>query len=261
VIETNTATEYWQKGASLLTTDPQAGADLTPPPGARVYLIASTQHGGRAGLKSDLGPCMNERNPHNPAPALRALTVALDAWVSQGVAPPASRVPTLRDGTLVAPDNRNFPAIPNFAVARLVNEVVLFGDWVNPRPDPGRRYPALVIRTDADGNDAAGIRLPDIAVPLATYTGWNLYKRPFTEEELCDRDGSYREFAATRAEREKSGDPRLSVEERYASHADYVARVKATVTDLVRERLLLAEDGDAYIARAESEATRKRFAR
>ena len=261
VIETNTATEYWQKGASLLTTDPQAGADLTPPPGARVYLIASTQHGGRAGLKSDFGPCMNERNPHNPAPALRALTVALDAWVSQGVAPPASRVPTLRDGTLVAPDNRNFPAIPNFAVARLVNEVVLFGDWVNPRPDPGRRYPALVIRTDADGNDAAGIRLPDIAVPLATYTGWNLYKRPFTEDELCDRDGSYREFTATRAEREKSGDPRLSVEERYASHADYVARVKATVTDLVRERLLLAEDGDAYIARAESEATRKRFAR
>jgi hypothetical protein len=261
VIETNTATEYWQKGASLLTTDPQGQRDVVPPPGARVYLMASTQHGGRANLKADYGPCMNERNPHNPAPALRALTVALDVWISQGVAPPPSRVPTLRDGTLVAPDNRNFPAIPDFAVARQVNEVVLFGDWVRPKLDLAKRYPALVIKTDADGNDAAGIRLPDIAVPLATYTGWNLYKRPFTEGDLCDRDGSYREFAATRAEREKNGDPRLSIEERYASHATYVAKVKAVVMELMRDRLLLVEDGDAYIKRAESDATKKRFAR
>ena len=261
LIETNTSTEYWQKGASLLTTDPLGQRDVALPASARAYLIAGTQHGGRVGLKPDLGPCMNERNPHSPAPALRALTVALDDWVSRGVAPPASRVPTLAAGTLVRPDNAGFPAIPGLATARFGNDVVLFGDWVNPKIDPAKRYPAGVSRTDADGNEVAGIRLPDIAVPLATYTGWNLYKRPFTEDELCDRDGSYREFAASRADREQAGDPRPSLQERYADHADYRARLRAAVQALVKDRLLLDEDGQGYLRQADAEPVRKRFSR
>lgn len=261
LIETNTSTEYWQKGASLLTTDALGQRDVPLPATARAYLIAGTQHGGRVGLTPAAGPCMNPRNPHSPAPALRALTVALDEWVTRGTPPPTSRVPSFTAGTLVKPDNAGFPAIPGLATARFGNDVVIFGDWVNPKIDPAKRYPAGVSRTDADGNEVAGIRLPDIAVPLATYTGWNLYKAPFTENELCDRDGSYREFAATKADREKANDPRLSLEERYPTHADYTAKVAAAARALVAERLLLAEDAEAAVRQAGSEAVRKRFAR
>jgi hypothetical protein len=259
LIETNTSTEYWQKGASLLTTDPLGRRDLALPPNARAYLVASTQHAGRPGLKADLGPCLNERNPHNPMPAVRALLVALDQWATKGMLPPPSRVPSIAAGTLVKPDNQGFPVIPGFAVARAGNTLPLFGDWVRPKPDATRQYLALVAKTDADGNEVAGIRLPEIAVPLATYTGWNLYKHPFTEGDLCDRDGSYREFAVTRAEREQAGDPRDSVAERYSSHADYAAKLRAATAALVRDRLLLEEDGEAYLRQAQSEAVRKRF--
>ena len=114
----------------------------------------------------------------------------------------------------------------------------------------GVQYRPLVAKDDADGNEAAGIRLPDIAVPRATHTGWNLYKSPFPEGELCDRDGTYAPFAKTKAEREGAGDPRLSLEERYRDQADYVAKVSAAADALVAQRLLLAEDAERYIAAA-----------
>jgi hypothetical protein len=116
-----------------------------------------------------------------------------------------------------------------------------------------------VTKVDADGNEVAGIRLPDIAVPLGTYTGWNLYKAPFPEGELCDRDGTYVPFAATRAEREAAGDPRPSLEERYGDQAGYVRRVEQVVKKLMADRLLLAEDGELFIAKAKSEGTAKLF--
>jgi hypothetical protein len=153
---------------------------------ARVYLIAGTQHGGRAGMTADPGPAVNPRNPHNPMPAVRALLVALDAWVTRGEAPPPSRVPTLADGTLVAADQTGFPAIPGAAIARIVNRISPPGDWVEPArsgaTDPVTRgadaYRPLVCKVDADGNEVAGIRLPDIAVPLATSPAGMLPKRP-----------------------------------------------------------------------------------
>jgi hypothetical protein len=250
LIEVNTSTEYWQKGASLLHTDPLARADVALPANARVYMVAGTQHGGRAGLASTPGQCANPRNPHSPAPALRALIVALDQWVSRGKAPPPSQVPTLASHTLVAPDATGFPAIPGAEVARFGNRLELFGDWKDPQVDASRAYKTLVAKVDKDGNEVAGIRLPDIAVPLGTYTGWNLYKSPFTEGELCDRDGSFLPFAKTRAERDASGDARLSLEERYTSQDDYVAKVGKAASALVRARLLLQEDADAYVAAA-----------
>jgi hypothetical protein len=111
-------------------------------------------------------------------------------------------------------------------------------------------YGSLVSAVDADGNEAAGIRLPPIAVPIATYTGWNVYKKE--PSELCDRDGSFIAFSKTRAEREAAGDPRLSIEERYGSRADYVAKVKAAADALVAERLLLPADAAAYVQAAET---------
>lgn len=105
---------------------------------------------------------------------------------------------------------------------------------------------------DADGNEVAGIRLPGIAAPLATYTGWNLYKDPYPEGELCDREGIYVPFAKTRVERDAKGDSRLSLEERYGDQEGYVKRVSEAAENLLKERLLLAEDAERMIAQAKN---------
>ncbi|MGO8919882.1 MAG: alpha/beta hydrolase domain-containing protein [Stellaceae bacterium] len=253
LIQTNTATEYWQKGASLLHTDPLGTRDVSLPEAVRLYLIAGTQHGGRAGSPGDRGPAVNPRNPHNPMPALRALLVALDDWVVEGRAPPPSLVPSLAAGSLVPADATGFPEIPGVALARRTNRVTPPGDWVEPAPAP-RAYRCLVCRVDADGNEVAGIRLPDIAVPLGSYTGWNLYRAPYPEGELADRDGSFIPFAKSPAERLAAGDPRRSLAERYASPADYVAAVERAAAALLEQRLLLPEDAAAYGARARDSA-------
>jgi hypothetical protein len=252
LIETNTSTEYWQKGASLLHTDPLGKGDVALPENSRVYMIAGTQHGGRAGATTDPGPNINPRNPHNPMPAVRALLVALDAWVVSGQLPPTSRVPTLAAGTLVEADKTGFPAVPGAVVVKVTNQVAPPGDWVRPKP-ADKAYRTLVCKVDADGNEAAGVRLPDIAVPLATYSGWNEYKPPYPAGELADRDGSCLPFAIDKAARQASGDPRPSVAERYASGADYVTKVQAVVAALQKDRLLLAEDAERYLERARRE--------
>jgi hypothetical protein len=250
-METNTSTEYWQKGASLLVTDPLGTRDVELPANARSYLLTGTQHGGTAWMTSTRGSCVNMRNPHSPTRLQRALFVALDEWVD-GKAPPASRTPRIKDGTLVAADKVRFPAIPGVQVVRRVHEVGVIRDWTKPDMDMAKPYRSLVAQVDADGNESSGALSPDIAVPLGTHTGWNLYRAPFPEGELCDRDGTYAPFARTRAEREASGDPRLSLEERYGSHAAYVRRYEEAVQRLVKERLLLPEDGQSYMAKARS---------
>lgn len=237
LIETNTSTEYWQKGASLLATDPLGTKDVELPQDSRVYMIAGTQHGGRAGATTDPGPNINPRNPHNPMPAVRALLVALDDWVVKDIAPPPSRLPTLKDGTLVEPDKTGFPAMPGAAVVTVTNRVAPAG----PSASSGA-YRTLVCKVDADGNEVAGIRLPDIAVPLAAYTGWNEYKPPYPKGELADRDGSYFAFPADR------------IAGRYGNRAGYVAKVQAAVDALVKDRLLLKEDADRYLEKARSES-------
>ena len=255
LIEVNTSTEYWQKGASLLTTDPLGEQDVDLPKNARVFMIAGTQHAGRGGLKPDLGPCANLRNPHNPAPALRALLVDLDQWVTKGIEPPASRVPRISDGTLVRPNQIGFPPIPGFRTTQISNALVRFSNWVEPSALGGPQYQPLVPRVDSSGNETAGILLPDIAAPLATFTGWNVYKSPFPDGDLCDRDGSYSPLAKTKAERLANGDPRPSLEERYGDHSGYVATITAAADDLVKARLLLPEDAEAYTAAARSAKT------
>ena len=252
LIETNTSTEYWQKGASLLHTDPLGKQDVTLPDNSRVYMIAGTQHGGRAGATTDPGPNINPRNPHNPMPAVRALLVALDEWVVSGKEPPASRVPTLAAGTLVEPGKTGFPVVPGAVVVKVTNRVTPPGDWVHPKP-ADKAYRTLVCKVDADGNEAAGVRLPDIAVPLATYSGWNEYKPPYPKGELADRDGSCLPFAIDKATGQAAGDPRPSIAERYKSGADYLAKVQAAVTALMNDRLLLAEDAERYLERARRE--------
>jgi Alpha/beta hydrolase domain len=248
VIETNSSTEYWQKGASLVHTDPTGRSDTDLPPNVRVYLIAGTQHGARPDASS--GPCINPRNPHSATPALRALFVALEEWVTKGTAPPPSRVPRIADGTAVTAESIEMPALPGFATAPGANRIVPPVDWINPPGHVDNVYGARVCAVDANGNEVAGILLPPIAVPLGTHTGWNVYRAQ--PGELADRDGSFIAFARIRQEREAAGDPRPSLEERYGTHEAYVAKVKAVTEVLVAERLLLAADAAAYVKAAEA---------
>jgi hypothetical protein len=247
VIETNTSTEYWQKGASLLHTDDMR--DLALPANVRGYFLPGTQHGGKAGMPRDAGPCTNPRNWHDPMPAIRALLVALDEWVTNGREPPPSRLPRIADGTLVRPAAVAWPKLAALRPPRESNDVVELDDWTDPR-SPVRAWQPLVPQVDADGNESAGIRLPDIAVPHGTFTGWNLYRNPWPEGELADRDGTYLVFAATQAERQQSGDLRPSLEERYPTPEAYAARVAEVVATLRRDRLLLDEDAAEYLRRA-----------
>jgi hypothetical protein len=243
LIETNTATEYWQKGASLLHTDPLGTRDIALPGNVRTYLIPGTQHAGKAGMPRDNGPCINPRNWHDPMPAIRALLVALDEWVATGRTPPDSRVPRIDDGTLVPAAEVAFPAIPGLVRPHAANDAAPLGDWTDPAP-AASGWVALVPQVDADGNERAGIRLPDIAVPRGTFTGWNLYRSPYPDRELADRDGSFLGFAATEAER--GGDPRPSLAARYPA-ATYRDAVRAATQALLRDRLLLAEDTERFL--------------
>jgi hypothetical protein len=244
LIETNTATEYWQKGASLLHTDPLRTTDVALPVNVRAFLLSGTQHGGKAGMPRDNGPCIHPRNWHDPMPAIRALLVALDEWVVEGRLPPDSLVPRIDDGTLVPASDVAFPAIPGLVRPHAANDVAPLADWVDPAP-PGPVYGARVPQVDADGNDIAGIRLPDIAVPLGTFLGWNLYRAPYPDGELADRDGTFLAFAATEAER--GMDPRRSLAARYPGHA-YADVRRAVTLALVAARLLLPDDADRYLA-------------
>lgn len=239
LIETNTSTEYWQKGASLLHTDPLGTRDVEAPTNVRTYLIAGTQHGGKANMPRDNGPCRYPRNWHNPMPAVRALLVALDEWVTSGRLPPESRVPRIADGTLVPAEQI---AMPGFTGPNQANPVTRLSDWANPVPSPPAWRP-LVPAVDADGNEIAGIRLPDIAAPTGTFTGWNLYAAPYPEGELADREGAFLAFAATESER--GGDPRSPMQTRYPDGSNQDA-VRQAAEALVAQRLLLTEDAAAF---------------
>ena len=245
LIETNTSTEYWQKGASLLHTDPLGTQDVALPAKVRGYLLAGTQHGGKANMPRDKGPCVNPRNWHDPMPAIRALLVALDEWVVTDRAPPDSRLPHIADGTLVPAEEVVLPPVPGLTRPRAANDVAPLPDWTQPQA-PARAWRALVPQVDLDGNERAGIRLPDIAVPRGTFTGWNLYAAPYASGELADRDGTFLAFAETPAARQAAGDPRPSLQERCADAAAYGAAVRDCVAALQRDRLLLAEDAEQY---------------
>ena len=238
------------------------GNDLADPANVRYFLMSSLPHGAGSGP----GICQQNRNPLAPNPVLRALLVDLDQWVSSGTDPPASRMPRRADGTLVPAlpqESVGFPAIPGVVyngrnhTGDLFDFGPLFDKGILSIVPPklmGTPYPALVPRTDADGNDVAGIRLPDVAVPLATYTGWNLRAVPPGANDGCDASGQKIDLSETQADRLASGDPRLSIEERYPTHDGYVNAVTRAATDLEQQRLLIDQDVQQYIRTAEQSA-------
>ncbi|HVY81350.1 MAG TPA: alpha/beta hydrolase domain-containing protein [Steroidobacteraceae bacterium] len=250
IVHTDSDNEVWTAGG-LLYTDTR-GKDVAFPANVRTYLFASTQHTPAANV--DRGMCQQMLNPLDYRPSLRALFVALDEWVTTGKEPPQSRHPTVAAGTLVAPDRAStgFPDIPGMHYNDHPPRPALLGS--NDPPERLIEYPVLVPAVDADGNTRAGIRMPELQVPLATYTGWNLRDAGHGKDSFCIASGSYVPFAATRAAREAAHDPRRSVEERYESRAAYVRAVRRAAEAMVKERLLLQEDVPEIVARAEKAA-------
>jgi hypothetical protein len=250
IFYTNTDVEYWGGGrvAALIHETPGGTADLTPPANVRVYFLAGTQHGPAAfPPKATAGQQRN--NPTDYWWIMRALFVAMDAWVRDGVAPPPSRHPRLADGTLVPAASVKFPAIPGVASPRALTAGKRVANPLQPGgAGAGAALPLLVPQVDADGNDISGIRLPDVAVPLATLTGWNF--RSGSDAALAPLLGSFVPFAPTRAVRQKTHDPRPSIEARYASRTAYLAKVRQVAETLVRERYLLGADVPGVVREA-----------
>lgn len=260
----NTSAEYWRGDCSLIHADPAGARDVEPPPEVRIYHFAGTQHGpGVVPLESVSGND-GARGAHgfnavDYVPLLRAALVNLDRWVAAGEEPPPSAFPRLADGTAArAPDVlAAYRAVPG---ATLPDPDLLPGlrrydlgpdaaRGVGRYPaEPGARYATYVPAVDADGNEVAGLRPPDVAVPLATYTGWNP-RHPETggPGQIINMQGSTFPFAATAEERTRTGDPRPAIAERYRGRADYLARVRAAADALVARRYLLAEDVEVVL--------------
>ncbi|MBI4081702.1 MAG: hypothetical protein HY423_03745 [Candidatus Lambdaproteobacteria bacterium] len=247
VFHLDTDTEFWQARSSLVVFDGER--HLQQPENVRLYLATGCQHSPHG--KPPAGLTQFPNNPLPYAPFMRALIAAMDAWISEGMAPPASRFPSVVDGTLASPAKEHYgiPDIPGLAYAATLNTVRVT-DYEALPPREGPHYPVLVNRCDADGNGMAGIRHPLLEAPLATHLGWNLRTPGHAEGDLAETWGSRFPFARTKAERLAARDPRLSLEERYPCAEAYLGRVEEACIRLVRERLLLAEDGERILAEA-----------
>jgi hypothetical protein len=271
-LQASSANEYWVKAGSLLHTDTR-GRDLEQDPKhVRFYMFSSKDHSGNfSPLGSAFGICQQHPNIIDPNPALRALFIALDKWVTKGVKPPESAVPSedtkvysipLSDGVGFVPQRKlGWPNIPGVTYTGVITVRNLF-DWgprfddgildINPPDFIGRVYPSFVSKVDRDGNDIAGIRLPPVVAPIGTSTGWALRKIEFGGPDGCEASGQFIPFKKTKAERLAAGDPRLSLEERYKDHASYVAAVTKAARHLEKRRLLLPADVQRYIDAAQA---------
>jgi hypothetical protein len=270
IIQTVSDSEYWQSLMSLNTTDSSGTQDFELPKDVRLFQFSSTQHGGGnplvqppAVLPNVPNNCQLRANSNPYVWHQRALLVALREWVVNGTSPPDSLYSSLSARSLVSPSQLHIPYIPavNFTLPGLANQKFVLdrgpqydvedvsGIMAEP-PVQGAAYPVLLPQVDADGNDIDGLRNTNVQVPLGTYTGWNIRKAGFSEGDSCDLTGAFIPFFRTRAERLAAGDPRLSLEERYPTHADYVNAITGAANGLVIQRLLLPEDAASIISAA-----------
>jgi alpha/beta hydrolase family protein len=272
VFYTNTSAEYHRGDASLVHTDPDGLRDVPCPASARIYHFTGTEHGLGVWPPTDTTPvaadpsgwterAQNVRNTLNYGRLLRACLANLDRWVTEGVEPPPSRHPRLDDGTAVPPESlaKVFERIPSARYPRhhaRPGERDFGGDpglrvLTAIPPREGAPYGTLVSAVDDDGNETAGIALPEIREPLAAYTGWSLRHPDIGgAEQLLYFAGATLAFARTREERARSGDPRPSIAERYASREAYLQRVREAARALVDERHLLEEDVELSVTLA-----------
>ena len=249
VMHLDTSSEYWHRGGSLVVTDPLGERDAVLPPEVRVYVIGGAQP---RPARAPSGRGQLPVNPNDYAPIREALFLALDRWLTDGVDPPPSAHPRIADGTLVgwtasAAGWRPLPGVSYPTVIRRPERVDYGGEFeslrrigLHPPRRTGERYGVRVPALDADNNERGVLRLPRVAAPVATWTGWNLRSPAVgAPAELLDRQGGRIPFPVTARERERTGDPRRAVRERYADFADYRTRYRSAVEALVAGRYLL----------------------
>jgi hypothetical protein len=268
IFYTNTSYEYWGRSAALIHVSPDGLQDAPIAGNTRVYFFAGLQHFSAVfpPLKATAGnPDSTAQQRHNPNPIRwfwRALITDMDQWVSDGTEPPASVYPKIADQTLVPLPAWTFPKLPGVATPHEFNVAYRldFGpQWkqgviTNEPPKSGRPFPGLVPQSDQDGNDLGGVRLPELQVPLATYTGWNLRDPAIgAPDRRLSFLGSFLPLARTAQDRQKSGDPRLSVAERYTSREQYLGKYAEAAMKLVHQRFMLSEDLAAILARGQQE--------
>jgi hypothetical protein len=263
----NTSYEYWGRVAALIHISADGKRDASLSDNVRIYHFTGLQHfPGPFPPQRGAGDLLGQE-PESPLPIRyfwRAMITNMDGWVRSGTLPPPSSYPRIADGTLVPLSKYAFPTLPGVNRPHEANQAYRldFGpNWrqgilsVQP-PKVGPAFPVLVPQVDSDGNERDGVRLPEISVPLATYTGWNLRDPSIgAPDERVAFEVSYLPFPKTAAEREKTGDPRQSIAERYADGEDYLARYGKALDDLVKERWILAEDRAALLRRGEREWT------
>ena len=266
IVHTMSDIEYWQASGAGDTTEPSGKRDTHIPHDVRIYEFSSTQHGGFspvAALPTSTGICEQLPDANTYTYNIRALLVALIDWVGEGREPPDSRYSRLDHGSLVAPEHVNFPSIPGVTgPAGIFNTRIAFergrqydaddvsGIIAVEPPVAIAQYASLAPQVDADGNDIDGLRSHILQAPLGTYTGWNVRRTGFSQGDACDLTGGYVPFTVTKTQRMASSDPRLSLEERYGSKANYVKAVTAAVNGLVSQRLMLASDASGAISNA-----------
>ena len=278
IIEHFGAAEIWalKLGVEWVGTD--AKTDIALPDDVRRYYIASSAHGGGVGGFSsapssatvncpgnNYGPAVLHANPMPHMQTVNALRHHFRRWVMQGVEPPPSVWPKLRNGELVAPTKAamGFPTIPGLRAtapeAGFINPVLDY-DW-GPQFDPNdasgvptqippritRVIDMVVPRVDADGNEVGGVPVVLGLAPLGTYLGWNVTAAGFHKDQLCNYAGGMIPFAPTKAERLANGDPRPSLEERYGSHDGYVKAVEAAAAKAMAAGFLLKGDAELLI--------------
>ena len=259
VFYTNSSYEYWGRAASLIHTTVDGSEDAPLMDNVRIYTFAGGQHGpGRFPPRQTSGQQLS--NPNDYSWFVRSLLLAMNQWTTDGTPPPGSRYPRIADDDLVMPQDLRFPELPGVgqpAEPHLAYRVVYGPEFrtkgivtVEP-PEVISEFPVMVPQVDADGNETGGLMMPEVAVPLATYTGWNLFRpEAGPENVLSNMQGSYIPFPRTRAERERSSDPRRAIEERYRSREEYLGLVSDAALALVEEGYLLAEDLSPILSQA-----------
>jgi hypothetical protein len=248
IFYTNTAAEYWGGGrvAALTHTNVEGTRDIPFPDNVRSYFFAGTSHG-----PAPFPPTATAKDGLLADPIF-ALRWAMHRWVAEGTAPPPSVYPKLSDGTLTPVAEIRFPKVPGITAPKTVKAG---GRVRNPQlPDgagEGTGLPLLVPQVDTDGNDLGGILMPDLAVPLGTAAGWVFRpKSTGSPHELVMLRGAWVPLAPTQAQREKMNDPRPSLEERYASKDEFMAKVKAAIKKLIEQRLMLDDDLEPQLKQA-----------
>jgi Alpha/beta hydrolase domain len=251
IFYTNSEYEYWGRAASLMHTTVDGTADVPLMDNVRIYLLAGGQH-GPAGFPPTQTIGQQRNNPLDYRWAMKALLLAMDRWTAAGTLPPPSRYPRIADGTLVAPDKLRFPKVPDVKTTTAVHRAyradygprfATEGVVTQEPPKIGSAFPILVPQGDADGNGIAGIRMPELAVPLATYTGWNLFNdRSGPSDALSSMQGSYMPLPRSAADRARSSDPRSAIDERYRDKDQYIGLVTKAALELVDQGYLLTED-------------------